>query len=176
MEKEQKILLSIIGFTVLIFGIIFVAVKPNFQQSSLGSHRAAVNSENQLGGLLSAPETAFDFGKISMKDGKVTHRFTVKNKGTGEVTINKLYTSCMCTNAVLYRSGKKFGPFGMPGHGMIPSINQRLRPGEEVQVEVIFDPAAHGPAGVGRVERVVYLDNDASPRPFELRIAAEVTP
>ncbi|KKT83316.1 MAG: hypothetical protein UW81_C0021G0020, partial [Candidatus Giovannonibacteria bacterium GW2011_GWC2_44_9] len=41
--------------------------------------------------------------------------------------------------------------------------------------EVVFDPAAHGPAGVGRIERAVYLENSAS-EALQLKFSATVTP
>jgi hypothetical protein len=81
----------------------------------------------------------------------------------------------MCTTATLVTPSGRRGPFGMPGHTPIPSIRERLAPGEMAQVEVVFDPAAHGPAGVGRIDRTVTLQNDAG-APLELAFTAMVTP
>jgi len=81
----------------------------------------------------------------------------------------------MCTSAFLIRGDKKIGPFGMPGHGFAPSLNQNLAPNEEAALEVIFDPAAHGPAGVGQVERSVYVENNLD-QPIEVGFKAFVTP
>ena len=81
----------------------------------------------------------------------------------------------MCTTASLIIGDKQFGPVGMPGHGAIPTINQTINANEEATVEVVFDPAAHGPAGVGRIERIVTLENNAG-RPVVLQFAALVTP
>lgn len=118
----------------------------------------------------------FDFGTISMAAGKVNHRFKIKNTANETVTINKMYTSCMCTTALLMASGgKQFGPYGMPGHGFTPSIDQAINSNEEVSVEVVFDPAAHGPAGVGVIQRSVMLENSAG-QPVELQFSATVTP
>ena len=134
-------------------------------------------------GVLNIEEQSFDFGAISMAAGKVTHRFTVKNTGAEPVNISKMYTSCMCTVAVLQKgdpstgSGqvKKFGPYGMPGHGFTPKMNAVVDSGEEVLVDVTFDPAAHGPAGVGAIQRVVILENNAGEN-VELQISANVKP
>lgn len=126
-------------------------------------------------GTFVASENQYDFGAISMAGGKVTRIFTVENRGDNPLTITKLYTSCMCTTAILKAAGRVKGPFGMAGHGFTPRINETLSPDEEATVEVIFDPAAHGPAGVGRTERVVYLENNAGPA-LELKISATVTP
>lgn len=127
------------------------------------------------GTALSAEETAFDFGDISMRKGKVARSFVVRNATEKPLIVNKMYTSCMCTTAAISLNGKRYGPFGMPGHGFTPTIKAELAPGESGEVEVVFDPAAHGPAGVGRISRVVYLENTAG-APLELVIAANVTP
>lgn len=126
-------------------------------------------------GQLTAEENDFDFGTISMAAGKVSHSFRVKNMSSEPIMINKMYTSCMCTTASMMTGDKQFGPYGMPGHGVIPKINQTINPGEEISVEVKFDPAAHGPAGVGRIQRAVILENN-SQQPLELRFSAMVTP
>ena len=81
----------------------------------------------------------------------------------------------MCTVAVLQKGDKKFGPFGMPGHGFVPKMDAEVSPGEEVSVDVTFDPAAHGPAGVGSIQRVVVLENNAGEN-VELQISANVEP
>lgn len=56
-----------------------------------------------------------------------------------------------------------------------PSINQTINPGEEASVEVVFDPAAHGPAGVGQIQRTVTIENNTG-KPLELGFSAVVTP
>ncbi|HEY4497318.1 MAG TPA: DUF1573 domain-containing protein [Candidatus Paceibacterota bacterium] len=127
------------------------------------------------GGRLDAEEQSFDFGTISMAAGDVKHEFTINNTEGSDVTIDKMYTSCMCTTATLNVGGKKFGPYGMPGHGFIPKISQTIGPNEKATIEVVFDPAAHGPAGVGRIQRVVTIESDGG-QPLELQFAALVTP
>ncbi|MEK7610352.1 MAG: DUF1573 domain-containing protein [Patescibacteria group bacterium] len=117
----------------------------------------------------------YNFGTISMAAGMVKHVFSIKNTSPTVVTINKMYTSCMCTTAELTVDGKKIGPYGMPGHGAIPKIDENLAPGDEALIEVVFDPAAHGPAGVGRIQRVVTIENSTG-RPVELGFSALVTP
>ena len=46
---------------------------------------------------LSADKTFYDFGTISMKDGKVSTVFVLTNGTDSPVNTTKLYTSCMCT-------------------------------------------------------------------------------
>ncbi|MFN7088529.1 MAG: DUF1573 domain-containing protein [Candidatus Paceibacteria bacterium] len=125
--------------------------------------------------VLIADEKSYDFGTISMQDGKVSKIFKVKNESQSEILLSKLYTSCMCTEATLIReNGRRYGPYGMPGHG--PTIlGQKLNPGEIFGIEVTFDPAAHGPAGIGQIVREVYLEGTKA-RLLTLRIEANVTP
>ncbi|MBI2003723.1 MAG: DUF1573 domain-containing protein [Parcubacteria group bacterium] len=142
----------------------------------LGAVNTGGNSQSSEGpAVLSAAEDSFDFGTVSMADGKVSYRFSVINTVEKEIKITAVYTSCMCTEAILTLNGENLGPFGMPGHGGVPRVNKNLGIGEEAVVEVVFDPAAHGPAGVGLIERVVYLENDSG-APLVLMIKALVTP
>lgn len=162
---------TIIGMIIAIGvlgGIVWLA-----QPDSQAAKTATVLQNSE--GILNTEHANFDFGTVSMAAGEVKHEFKIKNTGSGAVTINKMYTSCMCTVATLWMRGERFGPYGMPGHGFIPKIEQSINPNEEVIVEVVFDPAAHGPAGVGRIQRVVTIENDSG-QPLELQFAALVTP
>lgn len=127
-------------------------------------------------GILIADAATFDFGSIPLRGGLVTHDYIVRNTGTETVTIRSAYTSCMCTTALVRMNGRTWGPFGMPGHGFGGGmIEAAIAPGETATVEAVFDPAAHGPAGVGPVARSVYLENDAG-APLDLSFNALVTP
>lgn len=120
-------------------------------------------------------ENFYDFGQISMKDGNVEKVFTVTNASEVSVLIEKLTTSCMCTVAFFEAESGEKGPFGMPGHGgIVPRLNERIASGESRNVRVVFDPNAHGPAGVGPISRVVYLEGKDGI--LELGFKAMVTP
>lgn len=124
-------------------------------------------------------ESSYDFGTVSMAKGNVSRMFSLKNEGTEPVAITKVYTSCMCTTASLIDSaGTRRGYFGMPGHGGGSSdANAVIQPGETMQVETIFDPAAHGPSGVGLAQRSVYIETNSRLRPkVEFSFTAQVTP
>ena len=127
--------------------------------------------------MLTAVETEYDFGTIAMGDGVVRHAFELKNEGTDPIIIEKVYTSCMCTEAEVENSaGERFGPFGMQGHGTLSRTSAVIAVGESVKVEVIFDPAAHGPSGVGLAQRSVYLETNSSVEPtVEVTFTATVT-
>jgi len=152
-----------LSIALAIAGFIWLAGPKKSENQTAILVRGTQSSE-QTGGELTAEETFHDFGNISMKNGKVSYSFKVKNAGLETAIVRKLYTSCMCTEANLVKSdGKKTGPFGMAGHGFIPNINKKM-----------MDPNAHGPAGVGPIDRIIYVENDGEL--LELRIAGVVTP
>ena len=116
-----------------------------------------------------------DLGTVSMAAGNVPFRYLIKNAAAEPLDINRISTSCMCTTATLVTASERKGPFGMPGHGRPNATKVRLAPGELANVEVVFDPAAHGPSGLGRIERTVTLQSVEAP-PLELRMVVMVTP
>lgn len=130
---------------------------------------------NLTAGLLKSNETDFDFGTISMANGKVSHEFEVTNSSSQPVNIKKIYSSCMCTAANFKFKEKTYGPFGMEGMGGLNYTNITIDPGDSGTVEVIYDPNAHGPAGVGPVDRLVYVE-DKNGGQLILEIKAVVTP
>jgi len=167
MKKYQNVALTIFIIILILAGFIwFFSLGLQNKDSDLSSTNGVLNSE----------ESFFDFGTISMAAGKVSHTFKIKNTGPESLTITKIYSSCMCTEATFVKGDIKKGPFGMLGHGFIPKISQTLEPNEEAQIEVVFDPAAHGPAGLGKTERVVYLENSRKSGHLELLIKANVAP
>lgn len=170
MTRYQKLVIGGIGTTIALVLLLWIA----FPRTPATRPSGQVASEKTMSGL-TANEESYDFGSVSMAKGKVSHTFSVKNTAEEPIIIAKLSTSCMCTTATLTVNGARRGPFGMPGHGIIPKMNQPIDPGEEAQVEVVFDPAAHGPSGVGRIDRLVYLESESGSK-FQLGIRATVTP
>ena len=126
---------------------------------------------------LAASETFYDFGTISMKNDNVTKEFTVTNPTAEAITLEAVFTSCMCTTAfIVGADGSAKGPFGMPGHGgAVPPANESVGAGESRIIRVVYDPNAHGPAGVGRIDRFITLTDDSGAT-LEYEIKANVTP
>jgi len=136
------------------------------------------NAAAQVTAPLTAQESFYDFGTITMKDGLVDTEYTLTNEGDEPLTIGKVYTSCMCTTASITESnGTEKGKFGMPGHrGILTTANTTVAPGESVTVTAVFDPNAHGPAGTGLAQRSIFLETDSTKTPeVELRFKAMVT-
>lgn len=138
---------------------------PDSQKEKTSDKAASLSSIADL----STPETNFDFGEISMAAGKVSHDFEITNDSSSTIAFEKLFTSCMCTNAYFTSGGEESGPFGMPGHGFVPRLGRELKAGEKAMVRVVFDPAAHGPAGVGPVDRLVWLESGSNAKEFGIK-------
>lgn len=138
--------------------VVFLGAALFFSSSPQANNQPAA-APAVKGSVLRASEQFFDFGQVSMAKGKVSKIYSIKNPSDQEIIVSKVYTSCMCTQAVIASGGDRKGPFGMPGHGgSIPTISLIIAPNSEAVVEAIFDPAAHGPAGVGPVAREVYVE------------------
>ncbi|MFA6077174.1 MAG: DUF1573 domain-containing protein [Candidatus Paceibacterota bacterium] len=172
MKEKNKIIVFIAVIVVLFIGL-FLFGKPGKNENK----KISVESGQASAVLaLKATETFYDFGTISMKNGDVSKTFKVTNETNTDVLIPSLTTSCMCTKAYFIESdGRKKGPFGMPGMGVIPKLNKTIKAGESADVEVVYDPNAHGPAGVGMINRFVYLE-DTEGNKLQFEIKANVTP
>lgn len=166
--KNKNFVISAIAILIIIGGLVWLA--PG------GKKNTTSTSTGEAGGAISAVgETSYDFGDISMAKGFVNHMFKIKNNSDKPAMVSQIYTSCMCTEATMTYGGRKFGPYGMPGHVSVPKVNQTIGPGEEAEIEAVFDPAAHGPAGVGKIDRGVYV-RDGNGSQTEFKFSANVTP
>ena len=163
-------LYSLIAITVIAIG--FGVYRS--QQSAATTQAPRQEPPAQAGSLVSL-KPSVDLGTISMAAGNVSFRYLIKNTGAAPLTINRIFTSCMCTSAMLVTGTQRKGPFGMPGHGPSTAVRAPLAPGELATVEVVFDPAAHGPSGLGRIERSVTVQS-AEAAPLELRMVVMVKP
>ncbi len=166
-KKDNRLIIIGAAAAILVIGGIILGLNLKTDESGRASQARLLSEEK-----------SFDFGTISMTKGKVNHAFKIKNNGVANLKINNIDTSCMCTSAVLEKNGKVSPSFGMPGmSGDNPAFwSEELGPGESANLIVIFDPAAHGPEGVGLAIREinVYSNDPAGKTGF--KITANVTP
>lgn len=167
--KKQLIVSSV----VVVLGILTIAISQNNIDGN--SDTALVGVPIDENSKLSVVESTYDFGNVSMVKGVVTHDFIITNNSEEIVDIGEVWTSCMCTEAFLKVGNNEAGPFGMPGHGAVKSANMRIQPGEKFALRAEFDPAAHGPAGVGPIKRDVYLKAGNNEK-VTVNFTATVTP
>lgn len=160
-----------------VFVLILIGLLASGNAGKGGAASAQGASSSAAKSALVAPAVFHDFGTISMKNGNVTKEFTITNPTAEAVTIKTVLTSCMCTTAfVVGADGSVKGPFGMPGHGgPVPPANETIAAGESRVIRVVYDPNAHGPAGVGMIDRFIEL-TDSEGGALQLEIKANVTP
>lgn len=158
-KKIKKILFISLPILLLAGIIIFFAKSYTPEENHPGAPKMEI------------PASEYDAGTVSMANGLVKHTYEVKNTGEGDLKIDSIWTSCHCTTARLIVNGKKSPEFGMDKR----STSQKIAPGQTGQLEVIFDPAFHGPQGTGPAVRVVYLStNDLQNKKVEVKLLANV--
>ncbi|RJP44137.1 DUF1573 domain-containing protein [Candidatus Parcubacteria bacterium] len=169
---NKSTIITVLVVVVLLGGFLAVRYGSNVGAEALRNVRDTGETRTSF----SEKAAALDLGSVSMARGKAVHRFLVLNDVGRDIVVRRAMTSCMCTTAYLAVRGESpMGPFGMPGHGVVPVIDKRVESGEELLVSVVFDPAAHGPSGIGAVSREVSLERaDGSRMTLEFRV--NVTP
>ncbi|MFA5838958.1 MAG: DUF1573 domain-containing protein [Candidatus Paceibacterota bacterium] len=159
----------------IITGVIIVIVLVGLMVWGKNNQTTESIKKSEVSSVLTTSEKIYDFGTISMKDGLVNYTFKVTNPSDKDIYIKKINTSCMCTQAYIETADGEKGPFGMEGMGYIPPVNETIKAGEFRNVKVVYDPNAHGPAGVGMIDRFIYLIG-ADGETTQLEIKAVVTP
>ena len=170
---KSKTLITSVVFVLVIAGLF--AWGAAGRAGTTASVEGAPGAASDVKSALTAPETFYDFGTISMKNWNVTKEFSITNPTNEDITVKTVLTSCMCTTAFISGAGSVKGPFSMPGMGYVPPANETIKPGESRIIRVVYDPNAHGPAGVGQIDRFVML-TDSSGGTLQFEIKALVTP
>ncbi|HEY4505083.1 MAG TPA: DUF1573 domain-containing protein [Candidatus Paceibacterota bacterium] len=125
---------------------------------------------------LISSEQLYNFGTISMTNGNVSRNFIMTNSTNKDIVVKSVETSCMCTQAFLVESdGSIKGPFGMAGMGGVTKTEEIIKAGEDRILRVVYNPNAHGPAGVGNIDRFVIV-TDSYGNALRFEIKALVTP
>lgn len=163
--SEKKVIIGIILVTFLILaGGIFWA--------SSGNNAAPPPITASQNAKASIDQKTYDWGQINMKDGNVSKTFVIKNIGTDTLKLTKVKTSCHCTKAQVTIDGNTSPSFGM--NTVSPWVGD-VAPGGEAQLNIVFDPAFHGPNGIGPITRYISVDtNDSSNSKLEFTLTANV--
>ncbi len=147
---KKMIIVVFATLALLVGGVYFVNKKESSTpESSLAKVEAAdvqVSPDN------------YDIGRVLMKSGLVTREYEIKNNSENALRLKKIVTSCMCTRAQVVVGDKRTRLYAMEMNGVKnPIISFDIPAKLTAKVIVKFDPAAHGPAGVGPVDRIVWL-------------------
>jgi len=141
--QNNKFLIIIAASTILLIGLGVL-----FATKTASNQIVETNPDAKVG----VGETYYDWGDIGINDGNVEHEFEIKNEGKSDLVLSDVVTSCMCTSAQLIYD-EKISPL----FGMHTSSNYKLSvdPGKTAKLKVIFDPAFHGPNGIGAITREI---------------------
>ncbi len=123
---------------------------------------------NTVGSITALDELFYDWEDISIEGGDVEHGFHFKNNSDSDLTLTGGVTSCMCTIVKFELPDGSLSPdFGM--HNNEEKWSYTVKPGEEFEAEVIFDPMAHGPDAVGPIQRNITLFTSAGETELEVQ-------
>ncbi len=163
-QQKNKKMFFIFLVVIIIVSLASVSVKyflNRDQMDNQGSSKIVLSPEE------------YDAGTVSMIDGLVKKTYQVKNDGQGDLKIDSIWTSCMCTTAHLRVGDKVSSEFGM--HTKSSLWSEKIPPGEIGYLDVVFDPAFHGPEGTGFMVREIYLStNDLNNEQVTVRLLINV--
>ena len=146
----------------LIFGLIGLTIAIIVGGATLVSKTGAPELKATQEARMEVSETNHDWGEIKIDGGKVQKDFVIKNIGSGTLSLANVVTSCMCTTAQVKVKDNKSPFFGMHAQS---SWMGEIEPEEEAILTVEFDPAFHGPNGVGAITRQASLETNDSENP-----------
>lgn len=147
--NDKKIIIGFIILTLLILGGgVYILSQTTTSPAAVTSFQNAKASVGQK---------THDWGIIPYSGGNVSKTFTIKNTGTNVLQLTNIKTSCACTYAQIIIDGKTSPTFGM--HTTSSWVGG-VTAGKEANLTVVFDPAFHGPSGVGAIERLVSVETN----------------
>jgi len=148
--SANSFLITIGVITALLLGVVVYAGLNNGATTQ-------VLADSQVS--LAVAETNYDWGTIDYDGGVVSKSFEITNTSDSVLKLYDVNTSCMCTTAQLVSGNKKTKKFGM--HEKNSSVFE-VAPRESAELIAEFDPAFHGPSGVGPIDRTVTLNTNDS--------------
>lgn len=120
----------------------------------------SVTADTQV--ALSVDSRQYDWGTIDYDGGTVSKKFNIKNTSNFVLKLYDVKTSCMCTTAQLKTPEATSKKYGM--HETSTDVIE-VKPKETAHLIVEFDPAFHGPSGVGPVTRIITMKTNDHTNP-----------
>ncbi len=161
--NETNLIILIVAVTVLLIG-------GGVYLSSRADTESQVGVDESVSVVVESSDHGW--GDIGIDNGSVEHSFMIKNDGEATLKLFNVSTSCMCTNARLVSGDVTSPEFGMhTKSGYVFEVPSQ----ETVQLSVVFDPAFHGPNGVGAITRQIKVQtNDPSQSDLLFNLTANV--
>lgn len=141
-------------FIAVVIATVLILVGANFALTSVNKSQGEF-SQNAKADV--ADPTSYDWGDIPYSGGNVEKSFAIKNSGTQTLKVRNIKTSCHCTKAYVTIDGSRSPEFGMSSFS---SWTGEVFSGKEAVLTVVFDPAFHGPQGVGPINRFVSVETN----------------
>lgn len=164
MSNSLKIILGVIGFTIII-ALIAVVISGN-------DH--SVNPKEQGVANLKIDRLQADLGKMKVSEEK-SAVFTITNTGNSVLRVWNVATSCDCTFATFTINGQTTAEFNMPMH-MNSSLRNWLGEipvGQKAVLKVIYRPSVmpvQGPV----TRDVTFSTNDPNNSNIDVAVSANV--
>ena len=150
---DNKVVIGTILTTILL--VVGGVIAANFLQSA-----SPVELDERVKAEVGVME--HDWGEIGIDDGEVETVFEIKNEGLSPLQLHDVITSCMCTTAQLVLGDKTSPAFGMHSKS---NYVMEVPAGETARLIVVFDPAFHGPNGVGAISLQIEVQTNDSSMP-----------
>ncbi len=130
--------------------------------------------ENSDSALEIEDSDTYDWGEIKIDDGDLEKSFVIKNTGTEDLEVANFVTSCACTTVHVSIDGEQSEKFGMHSLSEWKGV---IKPEQEAEIIVIYDPMYHGKDGTGYITRTATFEtNDQNNKEVELKISGQVNP
>ena len=157
-------------FIIAVFTVTLLALAGGLYMVSNSGGTSTVEANENVNAVVE--KTSQAWGNIGINDGNVEAEFEIKNEGSDTLKLSDVTTSCMCTTAQII-TDEESPVFGM--HTKSDYIAE-VAPGESARLKVVFDPAFHGPSGVGPITRQVKMaTNDPDNPEINYMLTANVT-
>jgi len=143
----------IVWIVIITIGILVVAIYFGIKTKSINK----ITDSSEVSMTVDA--NTYDWGIIDYDVGIVSKNFSIKNTGNTTLQLYNIKTSCMCTTAQLKTPEVTSRKYGM--HEKTTGVIE-VKPGETANLLVEFDPAFHGPSGLGPITRTVTINTNST--------------
>lgn len=163
MEDKKFTIIIVLATLLILGGGVYFALNVGGKAVVEENSKAEVSVEN----------TSHDWGEIGINNGNAEAEFEIKNSGNGDLKLFNVATSCACTTAQLFYEEEASPVYGMHTSS---SYVMNIPPEKSARLKVIFDPAFHGPSGVGPITRQINIQtNDSDNEEISFMLSANVT-
>jgi hypothetical protein len=121
-------------------------------------------------GTIIIEPTSHNFGNVPVSGGVVSTIMDISNNGLGNLIIDQMDISCMCTSATIVKDGTEGPRFGMHTNPGATGWFQSIEPGETAQLKIYYDPTVHRDHRGPTTRTVTVFSNDPSSPQITVKI------